>query len=347
MEGKWGFFSKVGDIVVVKNNLLDLVFAPSASYVLFAANRLKVFTQLAEKERTSDEIAASLNAQKYFVEGLLDACVAMGLLRRQGHLYSNSEMSDAYLVEGRPQYLGALIEVQSIEIAQWERLYDRIIGGRPGEGAQLEKEITAALFTKAMNNLGMMGEADALASAVDLSQCQTLVDVGCGSGIYSISLCRRFPEIHALLLDREEVLQTTRQFIEKSHLEGRISMRAIDITKESFGNDMDVVLLSDVLYQDRKTCEKILQSAYDALRPNGRLVIRGYYADPEGSQPLFGSMFALAQLLWDDGRELISVKLLQGWIKQVGFKILKTHSLTERSTYLIAEKCYHKKEHTT
>lgn len=177
-----------------------------------------------------------------------------------------------------------------------------------------------------------------MTSAVDLSACKMLVDVGCGSGLYSISLCRRYPELHALLLDREDVLKITSSFIKENNLEDRINTRSADITQDSYGSDTDVVLLSDVLNQDRKTCNTILQSAYDALVSKGMLVIRGYYADPEHSQPVFGSLFAFAQLLWGEGRELISVNLMKSWIKQVGFKILKAHALTERSTIIIAEK---------
>jgi hypothetical protein len=138
-----------------KNNLLDLVFAPWMMYILFVANRLKIFTLLADKEKTCDEITALLNVQDNYMEGLLNACVAIGLLRQQGPRYRNSHMSDAYLVEGRPLYLGDLIEVQSNEIVQWERLYDRIVGSRPSTQNQTNREITPHLFTKAMNNLGM------------------------------------------------------------------------------------------------------------------------------------------------------------------------------------------------
>jgi predicted O-methyltransferase YrrM len=325
-------------VLLFRDNLLDLVFAPYSIYVLFTANRLRIFTLLAEKEMTVDEIAASTGARIRPLEGLLDACAALGLLRRQKDRYKNSHMSDAYLVEGRPLYLGGLIEVQAIEAGNWQRLYDLVMGGQRGGDQGAEKEVTPELFTEAMNNLGMLGEAEALATAVDLRGCKKMIDVGCGSGLYSITLCRHYPDLQAILVDKKEVLAVTQRFINESSLQNRIRVRSADILKDSFGKDEDVVLLSDVLYQDSSTCIQILQSAYDALAPGGLMIIRGYFTDPKNSQPVFGSLFAIGRLLFDEDREIISIPLLEGWIEKVGFKITSSHSLTERSTLIQARK---------
>ncbi len=318
--------------------LHDLIFSPYSIYVLFTANRLKVFSFLAGKEMTIDEIANVTGARIRPLEGLLDGCVALGLLRRHGERYRNSHESEAYLVEGRPLYLGDIIEVQSIEVGNWERLYDLVMGGGTCREKEAKAEVTPDLFTKAMNNLGMLGEAEALAGAVDLTDCKTLIDVGCGSGLYSITLCRHYPDLQAVLLDKKEVLKVTNRFIKKSSLKNRMSVRAADILEEPYGTGTDVVLLSDVLYQDSSTCIRILRSAYDALAPGGLLIIRGYYTDPESSQPLFGSLFALGRLLADENREIISVPLLHSWVEKAGFRITASHALTERSTCIQARK---------
>jgi len=305
---------------------------------LFTTSRLKIFSLLAEKEMTAEEIASLSGATPRFLKGLLDACVAMGLLRLKGNRYMNSHLSDTHLVEGRPLYLGDIIEVQSVEAGMWEGLYDLVVSGRTASEDRSKRKVSPHRFTLAMNNLGMLGEAEALARAIDLSGRKEMVDIGCGSGLYSIVLCRHYPHLQATLLDIKEALKTTGQFIRKSKLGNRISIRESDITKDSYGENMDVALLSDVLYQERSCCMTILRSAYNALTPEGILVVRGYYSDPEGSQPVFGSLFALHQVLFDADRELLSVPLLRHWIEESGFKNLRIFALTERSTCLIAQK---------
>lgn len=320
------------------NTILDLTFSPWTMNTFFTANRLKIFTLLAEKEMTVEDIASLSAAIPRFLAGLLDACVAMGLLRQKDGRYGNTHLSDTYLVEGRPLFLGDIIDVQSIEASSWEGLYDLVVGGSAEGTDRPEREVSPHRFTMAMNNLGMLGEAQALAGSVDLSGRKQMVDIGCGSGLYSIVLCQHYPDLNATLVDTKDVLKTTDTFVRESELQNRIRTRELDITKDSYGANVDVVLLSDVLYQKRAVCLGILRSAYSALAKKGLLIIRGYYSDPEGLQPLFGSLFALGMPLFDPEREIISVPLLRDWVEESGFKNLKVFSLTERSTCFIAGK---------
>jgi len=322
------------------NQLLDMIFSPWATGTLFCANQLKIFTLLAEKPMTAEELSEKLGAVPQALATMLDTCTALKLLEKKNNRYANSLLSNIYLVEGSPLYLGDIIEVLAIEAVRWNGLYDLVMGNNEKVLKKEVKEIPSHRFTMAMNNLAMMGEADALTNAVDLSHAKKMVDAGCGSGIYSITLCRRYPNLQATLLDTKEVLETTKKIIEKSNLQDRIKTRAADITTDTYGEQLDVVLLSDVLYQEDHLCQAILRRAYDALAPGGILLVRGYYvnADENGSHSPFGSVFNLHQLIGDPKRKIISVSVLSQWIEQIGFKIIKTFPLTERSHCLIAKR---------
>ena len=322
------------------NQLLDMIFTPWATGTLSCANQLKIFTLLAKEPMTAEELSTKLGAVPQAMTTLLDTCTALKLLEKKNNYYANSLLSNIYLVEGSPLYLGDIIEVLSIETVRWEGLYDLVMGNNEKVLKKEVKEIPPHRFTMAMNNLAMMGEADALAHALDLSPAKKLVDVGCGSGIYSVTLCQRYPNLHATLLDKKEVLETTKIIIEKSNLQDRIKTREADITTDTYGQQSDVVLLSDVLYQQDPLCQAILRSAYEALAPGGTLLVRGYYvnADENGSHSPFGSIFNLHQLISDPKRKIISVSLLNQWIEQIGFKMIKTFPLTERSHCLIARR---------
>ncbi len=322
------------------NQVLDMIFGPWAAHTLYCANRLNIFNLLAEKEKnlTAEELAEQAGAVPGLLKSVLDACTAMGFLQLKDNRYTNSYLSNIYLVEGGPCYLGDITDVMAVEAANWEGLYDLVKGNEkkvaPKDGLKLEPH----RFTMAMNNLAMLGEAHALANAVDLSQCKTLTDAGCGSGMYSIALCHRFPNLTATLLDRKEVLETTRKLIAKNNLDQRIKTREADIAAGSYGSGQDAVLLSDVLYQERSICLSILRSAYETLTPGGTLLIRGYYSDPGQKNPVFGSLFNIKLLLDDPDRETISLPLLRQWLEETGFKDIHAFTLTERSTCVIGKK---------
>lgn len=83
------------------NPILELVFRSWSIYALFAVSRLSIFTLLEPGGMTAEQLAQRAGATPRNITVLLDACVAMGLLRVKDGLYSNSHFSDAYLVKGR------------------------------------------------------------------------------------------------------------------------------------------------------------------------------------------------------------------------------------------------------
>lgn len=323
---------------MLENPILDLIFAPWSIHTLFTATRLKVFTLLAETPMTTAEIGERVGADTRIFPSLLTACVGLGLLELKNGVYYNAHLSEVHLVEGRPLYVGDLIEVMAIELADWQHIYSMVRNSPEAPYSSPMTEPDTRRFTLAMNNLAMLGEAAALADAVDLSACTTMADVGCGSGMYSIALCRRYPALRALLLDRAEVLETTREIARLHSLEKRIDTRAADITRDAYGQNLDTVLLSDVLYHNEAVSRAILRSAYDAMSPGGRLVIRGYYVDPECTDSPFGAIFALKLMVGNPTRESITLPKLLRWIEETPFNEVEVFPLTERSTCITAVK---------
>jgi ubiquinone/menaquinone biosynthesis C-methylase UbiE len=192
-------------------------------------------------------------------------------------------------------------------------------------------------FIKAMHNIGMLGEVDALVQSVNLSACQSMIDAGGGSGIYSIALCQKYPGLKSIILDSHETLSITKEFVSKHKESERIELRGCDITKDKLGDDIDAVLLSDVTYGEAEA-EKILQNVWKCLREKGQLIVRGYYYDPQSSNPLFGALFMINQLAIDSDRKIVTLPSLKALIEKTGFIITKASPLTERSFFIMAAK---------
>ena len=321
----------------MRDSILDILVAPWTTCVVSAAIRLRVFTILSNRAMTAEEIASNCGAVPHLLKALLDACVSMGLIVSQNDKYMNSHFSRVYFVEGEPHYVGDFIELLHDESKQWARLYDIIIGNSNAGQDQDTSEVNHRTFTKAMNNIGMLGEAEALASSVDLSGYKEMVDAGGGSGLYSIVLCKKYPELRSTILDTRDTLVITEEMTAGSGERERITLREADITKGSFGEDIDVVLLSDVIY-DESTAAPILRNAWNCLRKGGILVVRGYYSDPENSKPLFGALFVLNQMVFEPNRRIMTISSLERNVSDIGFTITRTSPLTERSFVLIARK---------
>jgi len=318
----------------MNTSIFDLVIAPWKTAVLNTAIRLKIFTVLSDRHISAKELAAQTNTHKVSLQAVLNALVCMGLLRFEKDKYQNSHLSRIYFVEDEPFYVGNFIQLLANESSKWNRLFSIV---------SKEKEIPCDFdqshrtFIKAMHNMGMLGEVDALINSVSLSTCPNMVDAGGGSGIYSIALCQKYPELKSTILDSRETLTVTKEFVSKHEVRNRIELRECDITKDKLGDNIDAVLLSDVTY-DENEAEKILQNVWNCLRAKGQLIIRGYYYDPQNSSPLFGALFMINQLVINSDREIITLSSLKGLMKKIGYIITKVSPLTERSFIIMATK---------
>jgi len=171
----------------MKDTVFDLLVTPWKTSVLTTAVRLKIFTILSDKLMSVEEISSHCQSLPLFIKSLLDACVSMGLINLKSDKYLNSHFSRVYLIEGEAYYVGDFIQLLYNESRQSNKLYEIVKNGENFTDEQNTKE-DHRTFIKGMNNLGMLGEVDALLHSVDLSGCQLMVDAGGGSGLYSVVL---------------------------------------------------------------------------------------------------------------------------------------------------------------
>jgi SAM-dependent methyltransferase len=263
--------------------------------------------------------------------------VSLRILEVERGKYRNSHFSLVYFVEGQRFYVGDFLKLINDESMQWFQLPDNICGNETTSQGLPNIRSDYKTFIMAMNNIGNLGEAEALKDMVDLSGCKTMIDAGGGSGLYSIALCQKYPELRSTILDVKDTLSVTKEMIADRQEKRRIVLREGNFLKDSLGDNADVVLLSDVIYED-STAQIVLKNAWDSLAKNGVLIIRGYYADPEKSRPLFGALFAVKQLVDDAQRKTMTISILEKNVRKIGFKIRKVTPLTEYSFVLIGEK---------
>jgi 2-polyprenyl-3-methyl-5-hydroxy-6-metoxy-1,4-benzoquinol methylase len=318
----------------MNKSLSNLIIAPWTTMVTFTAVRLNLFSIINDKPMTVDEIAAKTDSHIHILESLLRACEGMGFLTYKLGRFGNTSFSKKYLVEGQTQYVGNLIKLQYHEMENWGNLYKFILKNKPTGNSE---ETDHQIFIKAMNNLGCIGEAEALTDRVDLSNCKRMADFGGGSGLYSIALCQKHPQLQVTLMDKSETLEVTKEYLAGASVKSRIILQKADIVEDILEEEYDAVLLSDVIY-DVRIARLVLKNAFNCLKPGGQLIIRGYYSDPGGEDSIFSRLFVLQELVFDPEREVLSMSSLSESVENGGFDIIHRGQLTERSQILIAKK---------
>src|SRR6185437_3089288 len=89
--------------------VLDLISAFRCSAVMFGGVALGLFDSLADGPAGLAALAHDLEANPDALERLLDACVGLGLLRREGDGYANTDAAATYLCRSSPRRLTGYI----------------------------------------------------------------------------------------------------------------------------------------------------------------------------------------------------------------------------------------------
>jgi SAM-dependent methyltransferase len=292
------------------------------SRVFFAFIGLKVPTLLADGPRPLEAIARELGADPLAARPFLNACVDLGLLVRKGDVYGNSPDSQRFLVRGSADYLGELFAKydRSSRSNAWAKLADRLCAWRPGTTDVSAEGVPVGVEMDGQHRLSLLA-GEALGDTIDLTAHRRLLDLGGGTGAMSIALCRRYPALHAIVLDRSPIVEVARDYVRESGLMDRIEVREGDLVAGPLPSGCDLVLLANVLSMlSVETSRALLGRVCELLPPAGRLVLSGSMLEDGETGPLSGLLFCLEDIALGAPDVEHSAARYAGWLEGAGFE---------------------------
>src|SRR5207245_8089309 len=149
-----------------------------ASRALFAALEVDVFGRLAAGPKSLEALAGETGLAPGRLRALLTACVALGLLGREGGRSANAPASAAYLVPSSATYFGDYFGLQVARqiYPTLQHLDAALRGERVDFYAQMRDPAEARAFSLAQHS-GSLGPAHVVAKLVDLAGARRLLDV--------------------------------------------------------------------------------------------------------------------------------------------------------------------------
>ena len=267
--------------------LNELAWGYRASRVLQVAIKLKLFTILSGNEYSCENLTSQCSAKHDILEKVLIACCSMGFLKKNDDLYSNTELAETYLVEGKPLYQGNIIAHSTNVWDFWNNLPNEIL-----DNPQSEDDIESHRnFILGMKNITMGGKGKFFIDNIDLSARTKLLDVGGGPGTYSVLACRQYPELMATVFDLPETIAITREIIQQEKLDNRISVQEGNWETDELGQGYDVILFSNILHGPNSDTDMKLKKAYRSMVPSGLLVIQEFLLNDTKTGPLVPALF--------------------------------------------------------
>jgi predicted O-methyltransferase YrrM len=289
--------------------------------VLMAANRLEVFNALGEELLPAREIAGRCGTHPRSTRLLLNACVALGFLRRQGDRYGNTPEGLQLLVRGKPTYIGDGINHSDWLWRTWGRLAEAVRSNKPviapagsGEGPGIHRDFILAMHDRAMHS------GEALAKALDLTGRRHLFDAGGGPGTYACLLAKKYADLRCTVFDLPPVMPIAEETIASFGVRDRVVFRVGDYFRDDFGAGNDVVLLSAVVHSmPPRRAKQLLRKAHDSLVRGGLVVVHENLVAPNKVSPTSAVLFSLNMLVnTGDGRSYTGREIM-AWMRETGF----------------------------
>jgi uroporphyrinogen-III synthase/predicted O-methyltransferase YrrM len=317
------------------DKLIERIRAFQESRVLLTAIELDVFAVTSEGV-TAAAVAQKLGADPRSTEMLLNALVALGVLDKRDGVFRNTPEAARQLCgESR------LALMHTVHLwPRWSTLTECVRAGtavaRQPTEARGEDWTTA--FIAAMHR-NATERAPLVVQAVDAGALRRMLDLGGGSGAYSIAFARANPELRAEILDLAAVVPIARGHIERAGLVGRVTARAGDLGAASYGEGFDLVFISAICHMlGPEGNRAMLRKSFQALAPGGRVVIQDFILEPDKTAPLQAALFSLNMLVGTEKGSSYSADEYADWLRDTRFIEIRRVRLPGPTGLMIASK---------
>ena len=289
---------------------------------MLAGMKLDVFSPLAAGPMTAAELSKALALRADKLSPLLHSLVHADLLTLTADRFANTPETDAYLVKGRPTYMGSAHELYTDMWSAALGVAQSIRSGAPHArhdfGQMSDSELGA--FFRGLH-AGAIATGRQLATAYDFDRFNSLLDVGGGSGGVAIAACQSCAPLRATVLELPRVAAIAKTFVEAAGLTERVGVVAADILALAPDGAHDVAVLRyllQVLSPDQSRLA--LRHIGAALQTGGELFIIGHVLENGRLAPEAAVGMNLVFLsLYDDGRSYTEAEH-RSWLEEAGFK---------------------------
>lgn len=300
----------------IPDPLAETIRAFQPSRALLTGIELDVFTHLGEGA-TASEVAEKAGTDPRATEMLLNALVALEALAKREGRFFNTAASRFLAGEQRAGWLHTVNLWDT-----WSKLTEAVrSGSAPARDEIADRgQAWTEAFIAAMDR-GAAERAPVVVQGAGATGVKRMLDLGGGSGAYSIAFARANPELEAVVLDLPGVLPLTERYIEAAGMKDRIGTTPGDLRTDHFGAGFDLVLLSSICHMlDERENADLVRRCREALVPGGRLVIQDFLLEDDKTKPKMAALFSLNMLVGTRGGSSYSVEEYSAWLSDAGFR---------------------------
>jgi SAM-dependent methyltransferase len=306
------------------------------SRVILTAAALDMFTILDGKPATARQLAGRLHLQPRGATRLLDCLVTLGVLEKRSKAYTLTPPGELLSSHHPDTILPMVLHLNSLWDT-WSGLTETVTRGKNPKRAMIRERDTKSLkaFIGAMHVVGRSLAAE-IAASYDAGRFSRFLDIGGGSGTYTIAFLKRNPKMTAVLFDLKRVIPMARERLEGEGLLERVRLAAGNFYKDELPSGCNLALLSAIIHQNSAAENLALfRKIRRALEPGGTILIRDHIMDESRTNPPAGAIFALNMLVNTDGGDTYTFAEVRKGLERGGFVDVRLVRTGERMDCLV------------
>lgn len=276
------------------------------------------FAALGEAALTTDELAAQLAVDARALAMHLAALCAMGLVEKRLGKWRATHLARTWLHPEGEGYWGSFYaRIDFNEVLHGRLLESLKTGRRPGDpeqgignAARPAEWERGSMSQEAAHGIATFmhahSQAPALGAAVQpvFGTLGTLMDVGCGSGVYGIEIARAHPGLKVTLMDLKEMATEAARYIDRAGMGAQVNTAGVNMFTEEWPRGMNGHFFSNVFHDWSDETNRLLaKRSFDALPSGGKIFLNEILMDDEGTGPFPAAAFSLLMLVGTLGKQ--------------------------------------------
>jgi acetylserotonin N-methyltransferase len=308
----------------------DLWLTGNYQAAIVVADEAGVFSALDKHSATITELAANLDFDERATGVLLRLLGSLGILTQRFGRFQLTDEARVYLVRSTPFYWGHMMRVA---VSDWHRTTllaklkqkgsDRAAGpeGTPhvmGTGRASDNWAAGNVSLEQAQGIAARMHSHSLPAAIgaarnyDFSGIRRVLDVGGGSGCFTIAMAQRHPELHCTIMELPAMCEVAQGYIRAGDASDRVDTVAVDIFRQSWPRGYDAMFFSNIWHDwSFQTCKWLAMRAFEALPPGGRIMLHEMLLDDDGAGPATTASFSMLMLLATQGQQFTFGELKQ------------------------------------
>lgn len=319
------------------DNLHEHSWGFAKTRVIMTSFELQLYDALEKNVNNSKQIAEYLECNEDGIQFLLNALENMNILYKKNNYYYINKEYKQFVLTNSEYYIGHMWKMyERLNWETWKYLTFSIKNGTPiNKIFQYDKN---ELWNDIIPYLDSIAKicANEIAKVLvyENKNDGVILDLGCGSGVYSKVILNNIENMESVCIDQKNVIENV-EFDEK--ISKKIKLIEGNFLNIDYGEEKyDAILLSNIIHgYNMDTIRNVIKKCYKALKPGGILLINDLFSK-EGNG-LFGSLFNIHSYLIGDG-QMYSIQRVVNELELIGIKNNKIKELSGPFTLLYSIK---------